>query len=374
MINTYRLRLSIWLATCLLVTPACARQANTSLKTAPAPTIPLVSEQPTHIATLPTALLVLPTQTETTSPLQTAIVTQSQAEQPPKVDIQTALRHIQVLSEEIGPRPAGTSQEVKAAQYIETIFRDLGYQTNLQPFTFSSRNSSNNSANVVAVKDGRSARTIIVGAHYDSIEVGKGADDNASGVAVMLAVAAMVKDRQTPFTVRFVAFGAEEAGLFGSSHYVQKMSAGEIQKTVSMINLDSLIAGNTLNVYGDSYTDRTLRNWLLQYARSQGLDLRTQPVENLDKPDGSPCNCADYSAFKAVGIPFAYFEATDWTLGDKDGWTQVDEQFGKNGEIWNTRFDYLDYINQNFPGRVEQHLDLFVRLLLGALTEFTGTD
>jgi hypothetical protein len=100
------------------------------------------------------------------------------------------------------------------------------------------------------------------------------------------------------------------------------------------------------------------------------VDLQTQTVENLDNPDGSPCDCADYRAFQAAGIPFAYFEATDWSLGDQDGWTQVDPQFGQHGEIWNTKYDYLDYITQNFPGRVEQHLNLFVRLLFGALTEF----
>jgi Zn-dependent M28 family amino/carboxypeptidase len=186
----------------------------------------------------------------------------------------------------------------------------------------------------------------------------------------MLEAAELVKDFPTPYTIRFVAFGAEEAGLYGSSYYVQKMSAADIQNTISMINLDSLIAGDTPNVYGDSNPAGTIRNWFLEYAKSQGIDLQTQPVESLDYPDGSPCDCADYSAFQAAGISFAYFEATDWTLGDHDGWTQVDPKLGQQGQIWNTKYDYLDYINQNFPGRAKQHLNLFVRLLYGALTEY----
>jgi Zn-dependent M28 family amino/carboxypeptidase len=284
---------------------------------------------------------------------------------------QSALKHIEALSEMIGPRQAGTTSESKAAQYIEAALKALGFQTSLQPFTFTGADDTTQySANVIAIKAGQSAKVIIVGAHYDSILVGKGADDNASGVAVMLEAAELVKDLQTPYSIHFVAFGAEEAGLYGSSYYVKKMSAADIQNAVGMINLDSLIAGDTPNVYGDESPDGTIRNWFLQYAKSQDIDLQTQLVENLDNPDGGPCDCSDYSAFQAAGIPFAYFEATDWTLGDQDGWTQVDPKFGQQGQIWNTKYDYLDYIIQNFPGRVEQHLNLFVKLIYGALTQY----
>jgi alkaline phosphatase isozyme conversion protein len=284
---------------------------------------------------------------------------------------QTALKHIEALSETIGPRQSGKTGESKAAQYIEAAFKELGYQTTLQPFTFTGDDSTTQySANVIAFKAGQSTKVIIVGAHYDSIPVGRGADDNASGVAVILEAAKLVKDLPTPYTIHFVAFGAEEAGLYGSSVYVDKMSAADIQNTVAMINLDSLIAGNTPNLYGDESPDGTIRNWFLQYAKDQGIDLQTQLVENLDNPDGGPCDCSDYSAFQKAGIPFAYFEATDWTLGEQDGWTQVDLKFGEQGQIWNTKYDYLDYINQNFPGRVQQHLNLFVTLLYGGLTQY----
>ncbi len=361
----------LWLAACLLVLPACAWLLGTRTIANPVTTSPIVSPIPTQAASLPTTLPVQATIQITTiqSPATTLPPASTGTTAP--VYGQIALNHIKALSETIGPRQAGTSNEVKAAQYIEAALQSLGYQTSQQPFPFTgSDGTTQNSANVMAVKTGQSSKEIIVGAHYDSVPVGKGADDNASGVAVMLEAAEMVKDRQTPYTIRFVAFGAEEAGLFGSGYYVQQMGAAEIQNTTGLINLDSLIAGDTPNVYGNATPDGSLRNWFLAYAKSQGLDLRTQPVENLDNPDGSPCNCADYSGFQKAGIPFAYFEATDWTLGNRDGWTQVDPKLGQNGEIWNTKYDYLDYINQNFPGRITQHLDLFVRLLYGALTQF----
>jgi alkaline phosphatase isozyme conversion protein len=332
---------------------------------------PIVSTNPTQADILPTPLPVQATRPATANQSPAATLAPAEIGTTTPGYGKSALKHIEALSENIGPRQAGTTNESKAAQYIEAAFKDLGYQTSLQPFTFTGADDTTQySANVIGEKVGQSSKVIIVGAHYDSVPVGRGADDNASGVAVMLEAAELVKDSPTPYSIRFVAFGAEEAGLYGSSYYVQKMSAADIQNTISMINLDSLIAGDTPNVYGTSSPAGTIRNWFLEYAKSQGLDLQTQPVENLDYPDGSPCNCADYSAFQTAGIPFAYFEATDWTLGDHDGWTQVDPKFGQQGQIWNTKYDYLDYINQNFPGRVEQHLNLFVRLIYGALTQY----
>jgi hypothetical protein len=337
----------------------------------PVTTNPAISTNPTKNASLPTALPVQVTHQATPIQSPGATLAPASTETTAQLFGQIALKHMEALSEMIGPRQAGTTNESKAAQYIEAALKELGYQTSLQPFTFTGNDdTTQNSANVIAVKVGQSTKVIIVGAHYDSVAIGKGADDNASGVAVILEVAKMVKALPTPYTIRFVAFGAEEAGLYGSGYYVKSLSAAEMQNTIGMINLDSLIAGDTPNVYGDPQPMGALRDWFLEFAKSQGLDLQTQPVRNLDYPDGSLCDCADYSAFQAAGIPFAFFEATDWNLGDQDGWTQVDPKFGKHGEIWNTKYDYLDYINQNFPGRIEQHLNLFVTLLYSGLTQF----
>jgi alkaline phosphatase isozyme conversion protein len=361
----------LWLAACLLVLPACAWLSGDRPGANPVPTTFTVSRPPTQAASLPTALPVQATLQATPIIFPAATLAPASTGTTAPIYGQTALKHIEALTETIGPRQAGTTSESKAAQYIEAALKELGFQTSLQPFTFTGAGDTTQySANVMAVKVGQSTKVIIVGAHYDSISVGKGADDNASGVAVMLEAAELVKDLQTPYTIHFIAFGAEEAGLYGSGYYAEKMSAADIQNTVGMINLDSLIAGNTPNLYGDESPDGTIRNWFLQYAKSQDIDLQTQLVENLVNPDGSLCDCSDYSAFQAAAIPFAYFEATDWNLGDQDGWTQVDLKFGQQGQIWNTKYDYLDYINQNFPGRVEQHLNLFVTLLYGGLTQY----
>ena len=126
---------------------------------------------------------------------------------------------------------------------------------------------------MVAVKKGTSAQEIIVGAHYDSADAGPGADDNASGLAVMLEVARLISSQATPYTIRFIAFGAEESGLLGSYAYLNQMSQEEFENVIAMINLDSLIAGDVAYVYSDEGQQTAVRDWAVEWASGNGLDL-----------------------------------------------------------------------------------------------------
>jgi hypothetical protein len=122
--------------------------------------------------------------------------------------------------------------------------------------------------NVVAMLEGRgplAEETIVIGAHYDHLGERKtaggetivfhGANDNASGVAVMLETADMLAHRQEklPRRVVFVAFSGEELGLLGSFHYVNH-PAVPLDKTIAMINLDVVgrMENDTVVSMGDS--------------------------------------------------------------------------------------------------------------------------
>jgi Zn-dependent M28 family amino/carboxypeptidase len=269
----------------------------------------------------------------------------------------------------IGARVAGTDGETKAAQYIVSAFKAIGYAPDTQAFTAAAGSQSISSANIVAVKSGTSSQQIIVGAHYDSTEAGPGADDNASGVAVMLEVAKLVQGTKTPYTIRFIAFGAEESGLLGSSAYLNQMSQDDFQNVIVMIDLDSLVAGDTAYVYSDE-SQSTVRDWALDWAVGNGLDLQTVRNVTLTYPDTKGIGSSDYAPFQAVGIPYVYFDTTDWTLGDKKGATQVDTKYGENGVIRHTKDDTLAYLDQTFPGRVDQHLNLFISVLYNLLTQY----
>jgi hypothetical protein len=269
----------------------------------------------------------------------------------------------------IGTRVAGSDGETKAAQYIVSAFKTIGYAPETQTFTAAAGNQSVTSANVVAVKAGTSSQVIIVGAHYDSTDAGPGADDNASGVAVMLEVAKLVLGATTPYTIRFIAFGGEESGLLGSSAYLNQMSQDEFQNVIVMIDLDSLVAGDVAYVYSDE-GQSTVRDWALEWALGNGFDLQTIHNVSLTYPDKNGIGSSDYVPFQAVGIPYVYFDTTNWTLGDKKGSTQVDAGFGENGVIRHTKYDTLAYLDANFPGRVDQHLNLFVSVLSNLLTQY----
>jgi hypothetical protein len=308
---------------------------------------------------------------ETSTPVQpTPQVTDTPTPSEVSTPGELAFSHIEAISNGIGIRAAGTGQEAQTAQYILGTLKKLGYPTETQPFTVTVKGNTIQSANVIAVKQGTSSQEIIVGAHYDSVQVGKGADDNASGIGVILEVAERIKDKPTPYTIRFVLFGAEEVGLQGSKYYVQQMLEEQKQNTVAMINLDSVTAGDVAYIYGDEGDKGRIRDWALQYSANHNLILQTQPGENPEYPAGTTGDWSDHAPFRKAGIPYTYFESTNWTLGDRDGYTQVDLQYGDKGEIWHTQYDTLEYINTTFPNRMQERLHLFVVLLEAILTDF----
>ena len=160
-----------------------------------------------------------------------------------------AYNYVKYLDENLRARRAGTEQETKAAAYITGELESFGYEVIKQPFSYTSNGATVNSQNLIVTKPGRSEKQIIVGAHYDSVNTA-GVDDNGSGTSVTLETAKRMFHVSTPYTIKFIFFGAEEAGLRGSKAYAGSMSEEEIANTVLMINLDSILAGTYRYVYG----------------------------------------------------------------------------------------------------------------------------
>ena len=280
------------------------------------------------------------------------------------------------ITENIGSRVAGTADEQKIGDYLVTNFEKFGYETKVQPFTYESTDETTkvtttvSSENVYAIKPGISTKEIIVGAHMDSKDVGVGADDNGSALAVMLEVAEKLKDVKTPYTIRFIAFGSEETGDNGSAFYVSQMDKAAIANTLVMINMDSLAVGDDMNVYGGYGKDGLVRDYALKVAKEMGLDLKTNMGANPEYPLGSTGDWSDHAPFQAAGMNYVYFEATNWYLGDMDGYTQVDPKYGVDGAIWHTKYDNMKYIEDTFPGRLKDHLKTFTMVLTKILTDY----
>ncbi|TLS38886.1 M20/M25/M40 family metallo-hydrolase [Pseudalkalibacillus caeni] len=271
-----------------------------------------------------------------------------------------AYNHVTVLADDFGDRQAGTADEQNTQKYITSIFDQLGYNPSIQEFSFERNDQEIDSSNVIAVKKGKFEQEIIIGAHYDTVNDVQGVDDNGSGVAVMLEVAERLQKAKPHYTIKFVAFGAEERGLQGSKYYVSRMSQEEADNTVAMINLDSLAAGDHMYVYGGAGEKGWVRDLALDIAEKRKLDVNTNPGINEDYPAGTTGDWSDHAPFKNAGIPYAYFEATNWEIGALDGYTQT----VKHGEIWHEPGkDTLEFIQTEFPGRMENHLSTFSQLL-----------
>ncbi|MCL2376648.1 MAG: M20/M25/M40 family metallo-hydrolase [Defluviitaleaceae bacterium] len=98
------------------------------------------------------------------------------------------------------------------------------------------------SQNVILTIPGQSESTIIVGAHYDSY-LSAGANDNASGVALLLESAYHMQHADNYHTIVYVFFGAEEVGLWGARYFYDTLTQQERDNIVMMINADGLVGG-----------------------------------------------------------------------------------------------------------------------------------
>ena len=162
------------------------------------------------------------------------------------------------------------------------------------------------SANVIAdTKTGNKDRTIVVGAHLDSVPEGPGINDNGSGTAVVLEIAEeMARLKIKPENrVRFAFWGAEESGLIGSNFYVNSLSDQEFEQIALNLNFDMLGSPNYARfVYDGDGSDTPDAgpdgSGLIEYVFNDffaSQNLETEPTAF----DGR----SDYRPFILAGIP-----------------------------------------------------------------------
>ena len=277
-----------------------------------------------------------------------------------------ALEHVEVLSGEIGSRVVGTPGEAQAMKYILDQLSSFGYKPEIQTFTYKVKEKEYTSHNIIATKKGESDKEVIVGAHYDSVNSGGsvGADDNASGIGVLLETAKRFADQASKFTLKFIAFSAEEVGLKGSKAYAASMTEDQVKNTLAMINMDSLIAGDKKYIHAGMGGEHWALNQAFDIAKLLKIDdMEPNPGLNEDYPFAETGDWSDHAPFNKLGIPIVYFEGTNWEIGDKDGYVQTED----NGPIFHTGMDNLEFLNETYPGRVEDHLYSYSAILYNLL-------
>jgi len=258
------------------------------------------------------------------------------------------LRNFVLALQDMGTRYAPSQGNLKAAGYIKDAFLSHGLKVAaFDEFSYYNDQTdiSDRSRNVVASKPGVKTpeKVVIIGAHFDTIsrsaEDGRvsavnkenpapGADDNGTGVATVLAAARLLSPYEFDCTLRFIAFSAEEAGIFGSAHYAAE-SARKGEDIIAVINVDQIghIKEEPEDI--DIFADRKsawLLDRIINRAPIYAPDLLVYRIVN-DTYDGS-----DHAPFWNNGYPAVCFM----------------EDYYPSYRLYHTPKDTVDGINFSF--------------------------
>jgi hypothetical protein len=209
-----------------------------------------------------------------------------------------AMKHVRKLagSRGIGVRVRSKPGERAGAKYIRGKFEAFGYKTRVQKFSV----DGGTSRNVIAWWPDARRYGLVVGAHMDTVPGSPGANDNASGVAVMLETARIAAGRAPVRFVRFVAFGSEEYGTNGKHHvgsrvYVNRLGKEGRRRLGGMISIDMIADGRPLITgtagIGPEVVARTVFN---KMRKKVGMSYQTL------------CDCSDNGPFERAEIPAAF--------------------------------------------------------------------
>ena len=194
-------------------------------------------------------------------------------------------------------RGVGGAQHDLARDNIKAAFESYGLTVTLDPVVYSSQTYYN----VVGTKLGtvHPDQEWIIGAHYDSVN-NPGADDNASGVSLVLECARILTQWNSDYTIRFIAFTREEQGLYGSEAYVNHHSSDNI---LGMISLDMVAydtGGNSALIYGHDNPalplKTALRNAVAEYSEYSGASVNATDAGWNGQSDHAPFDEAGYQA------------------------------------------------------------------------------
>lgn len=234
-----------------------------------------------------------------------------------------------LASDDLEGRQTGTEGEKKAADYIAKRFESLGLipkgtENYLQPFSFTPKTNPHDDVvfdtnadgsitghNIIGFLDNKAENTVIIGGHFDHLGYGgegslyrdsikkvhNGADDNASGIAVLLNLAAKLKDKNKNNNYLFMAFSGEEMGLLGSNYFVKNPTI-DTKKVSYMINMDMvgrMKKDSSLAVYGTGTSP----------IFKQVINSHNDKFKLVEKESG--VGPSDHTSFYLADIPVLHF-------------------------------------------------------------------
>lgn len=236
-----------------------------------------------------------------------------------------AMKHVWRLSNRIGVRVRGTEGERRAATYVKDRFESLGYEIEVQTFSVDGRRSRN----VIASTPDVIAHPFVVGGHMDTVARSPGANDNASGTAIVLEVARLLAGHERANLFQFVAFGSEEFGTNGKHHvgskvFVDRLGRTGRRRSPGMVSVDMVADGRPLIVGNSGIAGDVVANELLRQVRKANIKARFE----------TSCDCSDNGPFERAGIPASYMwsgDEPDYHAPSDTVWNMKPEDLHRSG-------------------------------------------
>ncbi|HLL75537.1 MAG TPA: alpha/beta fold hydrolase [Pyrinomonadaceae bacterium] len=226
-------------------------------------------------------------------------------------------------SDEMQGRETGTEGGRRARAYVAARFKEAGLKpfgaSYLQTFQFSYRRTAGlrEGANVVGYARGtaRPDRYIVVSAHYDHVgvregQVYNGADDNASGVAGLLALAAHFSRRPPKHSIIFAAFDAEEDRMIGATRFVAEPPV-DLKQIALNVNLDMIGRNERGELYAAGAHHHPFLKPLVARVASRAPVKLLQGHDDPKLGQNDWTFQSDHAAFHRAGVPFLYFGVED---------------------------------------------------------------
>lgn len=254
------------------------------------------------------------------------------------LDSEIMLEDLRKLSHDAAEgRKTGTDGNEAAKRFIIKQMDALGAKSLVKgyrhEFTFQNRASETiMGENIIGYIKGTDEGAFVITAHFDHLgtvngEIYNGADDNASGVAAMLAFIEYFKINQPRHTMVFAALDAEEMGLQGAKAFVNDYDRIPLDQIKLNINMDMISVSDQDELYVSGTTQNAHLKPIIEKVNQPGINLKF----GHDTGEGSDnwVYASDHGEFYRSGYPFLYFGVEDHPNYHKpsDTFENVDKDF-----------------------------------------------
>ncbi|WP_162007953.1 M28 family metallopeptidase [Heliorestis convoluta] len=243
------------------------------------------------------------------------------------------MEHIATLSQPVYEgRLAGTAGEARAGEYIARLWERWGLEPRGEASTYfqtfpippltiveegerarlqAVAGAMKVADNLIGFLPGRDPflrhEVIILSAHYDHLgqwgdRLYRGANDNGSGIAILLELSRLMVQQRPRRSVAFIAFSGEEAGLFGSRHFTNAPTLS-LDQVIGLINLDTVANGRTDEFIYWSSAPLPWQDTIHQVAEACQIRIRHQVTDR---------NSSDHRPFEEKGVPAITVLSDSW--------------------------------------------------------------